>query len=62
MVQTDDPLLDGPVPPPPGARINAQDQLSAGRADAHGREPSVALTEPAPAGAFVRGRPVGCLT
>ena len=28
MVQTDDPLLDGPVPPPPGARINAQDQVS----------------------------------
>jgi N-sulfoglucosamine sulfohydrolase len=29
MVQTGDPLLEGPVPPPPGARINAQDQLSA---------------------------------
>jgi arylsulfatase A-like enzyme len=29
MVQTNDPLLDGPVPPPPGARINAQDQRSA---------------------------------
>jgi N-sulfoglucosamine sulfohydrolase len=29
MAQTNDPLLDGPVLPPPGARINAQDQLSA---------------------------------
>ena len=29
MVQTEDPLLDGPVPAPPGALINAQDQLSA---------------------------------
>jgi N-sulfoglucosamine sulfohydrolase len=29
MVQTKDPLLDGPVPAPPGARINAQDQRSA---------------------------------
>jgi N-sulfoglucosamine sulfohydrolase len=29
MVQTNDPLLDGPVPAPPGARINAQDQRSA---------------------------------
>ena len=29
MVQTRDPLLDGFLPPPPGARINAQDQLSA---------------------------------
>ncbi|HYZ82663.1 MAG TPA: sulfatase [Solirubrobacteraceae bacterium] len=29
MVETNDPLLDGPVLPPPGARINAQDQLSA---------------------------------
>jgi N-sulfoglucosamine sulfohydrolase len=29
MVQTSDPLLDGPVPPPPGARINGQDQRSA---------------------------------
>ncbi len=29
MVQTNDPLLDGPVAPPPGARINAQDQRSA---------------------------------
>ena len=29
MVQTEDPLLDGPVPAPPGALINAQDQISA---------------------------------
>jgi N-sulfoglucosamine sulfohydrolase len=29
MVETNDPLLDGPVLPPPGARINAQDQQSA---------------------------------
>jgi N-sulfoglucosamine sulfohydrolase len=29
MVQTSDPLLDGPVPAPPGARINAQEQRSA---------------------------------
>ncbi len=29
MVQTNDPLLEGPVPAPPGARINAQDQRSA---------------------------------
>jgi arylsulfatase A-like enzyme len=29
MTDTNDPLLDGPVPPPPGARINAQDQRSA---------------------------------
>jgi hypothetical protein len=28
MVQTNDPLLDGLVLPPPGARINAQDQRS----------------------------------
>lgn len=30
MIETDDPLLDGPVPAPPGALINAQDQASAG--------------------------------
>jgi N-sulfoglucosamine sulfohydrolase len=29
MVETDDPLLSGPVPAPPGARINLQDQRSA---------------------------------
>jgi N-sulfoglucosamine sulfohydrolase len=29
MQETSDPLLDGPVPPPPGARLNAQDHLSA---------------------------------
>jgi arylsulfatase A-like enzyme len=29
MVQTDDPLLNGPVPAPPGAHINRQDQRSA---------------------------------
>ena len=39
MRDTDDPLLDGPVPPPPGAEYNEQDQTSAreattGRADA----------------------------
>jgi len=30
MEDTSDPLLDGPVPAPPGALINRQDQLSAG--------------------------------
>ena len=29
MEETADPLLDGPVPAPLGARINAQDQVSA---------------------------------
>jgi N-sulfoglucosamine sulfohydrolase len=29
MIATDDPLLRGPVPPPPGAQINTQDQTSA---------------------------------
>jgi arylsulfatase A-like enzyme len=29
MRETGDPLLDGPVPPPPGAEYNEQDQLSA---------------------------------
>jgi hypothetical protein len=29
MEDTADPLLDGPVPAPPGARINARDQVSA---------------------------------
>jgi N-sulfoglucosamine sulfohydrolase len=29
MEETSDPLLEGPVPAPPGAQINAQDQLSA---------------------------------
>jgi N-sulfoglucosamine sulfohydrolase len=29
MVETDDPLLRGPVPPPPGARVNTPDQRSA---------------------------------
>jgi N-sulfoglucosamine sulfohydrolase len=29
MERTDDPLLEGPVPAPPGAVINAQDQVSA---------------------------------
>ncbi len=29
MRDTDDPLLDGPVPPPPGAEYNEQDQVSA---------------------------------
>jgi N-sulfoglucosamine sulfohydrolase len=30
MVDTDDPLLEGPVPPPPGAEFNDPDQLSPG--------------------------------
>ena len=30
MQATDDPLLDGPVPPPPGAVYNSVDSLSAG--------------------------------
>jgi hypothetical protein len=29
MRDTADPLLDGPVPAPPGARLNRQDQESA---------------------------------
>ena len=29
MRETDDPLNDGPVPAPDGARLNRQDQLSA---------------------------------
>ena len=29
MRATADPLLDGPVPPPPGAEYNEQDQTSA---------------------------------
>jgi N-sulfoglucosamine sulfohydrolase len=29
MRETSDPLLDGPVPAPAGALLNAQDQLSA---------------------------------
>jgi hypothetical protein len=29
MVKTSDPLLEGPIPPPPGARINLQTQRSA---------------------------------
>ena len=28
MVETDDPLLDGPVPAPEGAELNGRDQLS----------------------------------
>jgi hypothetical protein len=28
MVETNDPLLDGPIPAPVGARINAQNQRS----------------------------------
>ena len=31
MRDTGDPLLDGPVPPPPGAEINDPDQRSGGR-------------------------------
>ena len=30
MQATEDPLLDGPVPPPPGAEYNAVDAVSAG--------------------------------
>ena len=30
MRETDDPLLDGPVPPPPGAEFNDPDQISPG--------------------------------
>ena len=45
MVDTDDPLLHGPVPPPPGARINLQDQRSADEptvtVDATGALPAV---------------------
>jgi hypothetical protein len=29
MVQTDDPLLKGPVPPPEGTRLNTREQRSA---------------------------------
>jgi hypothetical protein len=28
MRETDDALLDGPVPPPPGATVNTQSQIS----------------------------------
>jgi N-sulfoglucosamine sulfohydrolase len=41
MVDTADPLLDGPIDPPPGARVNAQDQLSAD-------DPCLPATEPTP--------------
>ena len=41
MVDTADPLLDGPIEPPPGARINAQDQLSAD-------DPCLPAPEPTP--------------
>ncbi|MDQ6605962.1 MAG: sulfatase [Actinomycetota bacterium] len=41
MVDTSDPLLDGPIEPPPGARINAQDQRSAD-------EPCLPAAEAAP--------------
>jgi N-sulfoglucosamine sulfohydrolase len=41
MVNTADPLLDGPIDPPPGARINAQDQLSAA-------EPCLPAAQPSP--------------
>ncbi|MBV9820469.1 MAG: sulfatase [Solirubrobacterales bacterium] len=41
MEQTGDPLLEGPIPPPPGARINAQDQLSPEEAT-HAVQPSPA--------------------
>ena len=30
MAETGDPLLEGPVPPPPGAEFNDPDQLSPG--------------------------------
>jgi N-sulfoglucosamine sulfohydrolase len=30
MAETGDPLLDGPVPPPPGAEFNDPDQVSPG--------------------------------
>jgi hypothetical protein len=28
MIETEDPLLDGPVPAPEGAELNGRDQLS----------------------------------
>ena len=40
MQDTNDPLLDGPVPAPAGARLNAQDQRSAS-------EPTFVAPEPA---------------
>jgi N-sulfoglucosamine sulfohydrolase len=43
MQRTRDPLLDGPVPAPLGARLNTQDQKSA-------REPTFTVGETAPAG------------
>ena len=42
MVRTGDPLLDGPVPAPAGARLNTQEQLSAG-------DPTFTVDPPAPA-------------
>ena len=39
MIETDDPLLQGPVLPPPDAQINLQDQQSAD-------EPSLAAGAP----------------
>jgi N-sulfoglucosamine sulfohydrolase len=42
MEETNDPLLAGPVPPPPGARINAQDQRSASDPTFIGQAPTAA--------------------
>jgi N-sulfoglucosamine sulfohydrolase len=50
MQHTSDPLLDGPVPPPPGARYNDPDQRSAG-------EPTSTAPGPDPVG--LAGRRTG---
>jgi N-sulfoglucosamine sulfohydrolase len=52
MERTDDPLLKGPVPAPPGARINAQDQVSAAEptATSDGEMLGAATGAPASAG------------
>ena len=50
MAETDDPLLDGPVPPPPGAEYNEPDQVSPGEptrsAPVIGREAAGSAAEP----------------
>jgi arylsulfatase A-like enzyme len=51
MTRTADPLLNGPVPPPRGARINAQDQVSAAEPTFTVDGPMVGAAISAPTGA-----------